>query len=74
MSSPKNDLKRDFAADVYLSEAPSPNGFCFGWCSNFGGSESGQILKGNGKGEGVEPEIRLEGQQFTMLFRKYQHD
>jgi hypothetical protein len=29
-----------------------------------------------GKGEegGVEPERRLEGQQFTKLGRKYQHD
>ncbi len=30
-----------------------------------------------GKGGGgwrVEPEIRLEGQQFTKLSRKYQHD
>jgi hypothetical protein len=27
---------------VYLSEAPSPQRFLFGWCSNFVGSESGQ--------------------------------
>jgi hypothetical protein len=40
-SSKKNDLKRDFAAGVYLSEAPSPM-FLSG-CSNFVGIESGQI-------------------------------
>jgi hypothetical protein len=27
-----------------------------------------------GRGVGVEPERRLEGQQFTMVGRKYQHD
>jgi hypothetical protein len=27
-----------------------------------------------GRGEGVEPERRLEGQQFTKLGQKYQHD
>ncbi len=26
-----------------------------------------------GEGEGIEPEIRLERQQFTKLGRKYQH-
>jgi hypothetical protein len=33
----------DFAAGVYLSEAPSPPSFLLGWSSNFIGSESGQI-------------------------------
>jgi hypothetical protein len=30
-------------AGVYLSEAPSPPRFLFGWYSNFVGSESGQM-------------------------------
>ncbi len=42
-SSKKLTLKRDFAACVYLSEAPSPPRFLLGWCRNFVGSESGQI-------------------------------
>jgi hypothetical protein len=33
----------DFASGVYLSEVPPLLGFCLGWCSNFVGSESGQI-------------------------------
>ncbi len=32
----------DFAAGVYLSEAPYPPRFLFGWCGDFVGSESGQ--------------------------------
>jgi hypothetical protein len=32
----------DFAAGIYLSEAPPLLGFCLGWCSNFVVSESGQ--------------------------------
>ncbi len=39
------DLERDFAAGVYLSEAPLPPpllSFFLGWSSNFVGSESGQ--------------------------------
>ncbi len=32
------------------------------------------FTKGRGVGERVEPERRLEGQQFTKLGRKYQHD
>jgi hypothetical protein len=77
-------------------------GFCFGWFSNFVGSEPGQIqsvktpaeyglqqdstsptpsqphivclyCEGGGVWR-VEPERRLEGQQFTKLGRKYQHD
>jgi hypothetical protein len=35
----KIDLYRDFAAGVYLF---LPR-FCLGWCSNFAGSESGQM-------------------------------
>ncbi len=97
---------RDFAAGVYLSEAPShPYRFLFGWCSSFVGSESVKLLQNmvynrtpypsplthslytyinyavyfftQGRGEGggrVEPERKLEGQQFTKLGRKYQHD
>ncbi len=53
----------------YFSEAPPLLGFCFGWSSNFVGSECGQILSV----EPVEPERRLEGQQFKKLGRKYQH-
>jgi hypothetical protein len=34
--------KGTFAAGVYLSEAPSPPRFLFGWSSNFVGTESGQ--------------------------------
>ena len=33
----------DFAARVYLPEAPSPPDFYLGWSSNFVGSETGQI-------------------------------
>ncbi len=37
------DLEMDFAASVYLSEAPShPRVFVLGWYSNFVGSESCQ--------------------------------
>jgi hypothetical protein len=99
MSSSKKNL--DFAADVYLSEAPSLLGFCLGWSSNFVGSESGPIqcvkllqnMVSNrtqhppplpathclyilyfdtekGGGGRVEPERRLEGQQFKNLGRK----
>ena len=33
-----------------------------------------RIIIHTGKGGRVEPERRLEGQQFTKLGRKYQHD
>ncbi len=36
------DLKEDFAAGAFLSEAPLPPRFVLGWCSNFVGSESDQ--------------------------------
>ncbi len=43
-SSKKSDLKGDFAAAIYLFEAPSTaRFFVLGWSSNFVGSESGQI-------------------------------
>jgi hypothetical protein len=62
----KFDLERDFAAGVYLSEAQnliSPP-YALDTC----------IHKGKGGGVRVEPERRREGQQFTKLGRKYQHD
>jgi hypothetical protein len=43
MSSKKTDLKRDFAAGVYLLRPPPLLGFCLGWCCNFVGSEFGHI-------------------------------
>jgi hypothetical protein len=61
-------------------------GFCLGWCSNFVGSESGQCMVSNrtqhvlyststqGRRGRVELERRLEGQNFTKLDQKYQHD
>jgi hypothetical protein len=69
-SSKKIDRQRDFAAGVYLSEAqnhipPSHTVYCI------------HVFKqgrGRGGGERVKPEIRLEGQQFTKLVLKYQHD
>jgi hypothetical protein len=45
MSSAKNLSVKDFAAGIYLSEAPTPPRFLLGWCSNFVGSESGQIKR-----------------------------
>jgi hypothetical protein len=42
---PNSNLKKNFAAAVYLPYAPSPpRFFVFGWSSKFVGSESGQIL------------------------------
>ncbi len=44
LSSKTIELYKDFAAGVYLSEAPLPFlGFCLGWSSNFVGTEYGQI-------------------------------
>ncbi len=57
--SKKIDLERDFSTGVYLS-APPP------WHTVY--------VYIYGKGGRVEPEKRLEGQQFTKLGRKYQHD
>jgi hypothetical protein len=69
MSSKTIVLLRDFSAGVYLSEAqnpmpPPPLTHCINVFS---------ILLHTGKGGGgrVEPERRLEGQQFTKLGRKY---
>ncbi len=40
----QNVVILDFAAGVYLSEAPTPPSFfVLGWSRNFVGSESGQI-------------------------------
>jgi hypothetical protein len=69
-SSKQIDLSRDFAAGVYLSDAHNPipthplhNEFVY----------TVYLLTQGGWG-GVEPERRLERQQFTKLGRKYQHD
>jgi hypothetical protein len=35
-------MQMNFAAGVYLPEAPPLLGFCLEWCINFVGSESGQ--------------------------------
>ncbi len=43
-SSKQSDLEREFAADIYLFEVPSPPRFLsLGWSSNFLRFESGQI-------------------------------
>jgi hypothetical protein len=64
-SSKKIDLQRDFLADVYLSEAqtpyPSPLKHRIRVYSI--------LITQGGEGE-VEPETRLEGQQFTKLVEK----
>jgi hypothetical protein len=67
-SSKENDLLREFAAGVYLSEAQNPIPplltHCIRVCSfKKGRREGGELNK-----------RRLEGQQFTKLGRKYQHD
>jgi hypothetical protein len=64
----KIDLLRDFVAGVYLSVAQNPIP-SLTHCIRVN-----SILIHTGKGRGVEPERRLEGQQFTKLDRKYQHD
>jgi hypothetical protein len=70
-SSKKIDLKRDFAAGVYLSEAqnpiPPPHTHCVRVYSIL-------IHTGKGRGGRVELERRGERQQFTKLGRKYHHD
>ncbi len=66
MLSPKtNDLYRDFAAGVYLSEAQNPILPDLIHCIR-----AFSILIHTGKGGRVEPERKLEGQQFTKLGRK----
>jgi hypothetical protein len=71
-SSKKSDLQRDFAAGVYLSAAqnpiPTPPYTLYCICVY-------SILIHTGKGGGVvDSKRRLEGQEFTKLGRKYQHD
>jgi hypothetical protein len=60
-----NDLYRDFAAGIYLSETQNPilppPTHCI---------RAFRILIHTGKGGGVEPERRLDGQNFTKLGRK----
>ncbi len=63
MSSRKFDLQRDFATGVYLSEAQNPILPPLTHCTGRGGG-----------GGVVELVRRGEGQQFTKLGRKYQHD
>ena len=70
-SSQKIDLQRDFAAGVYLSEAQNPMTPPPTQCIRV---NSILIHTGRGLGGRVEPERRFEGQQFTTLGRKYQHD
>ncbi len=59
----------DFAAGVYLSEAknpyqaPPPPVYVY---------TVYLFTQGRGEGGGVEPERRIDGQQFTKLGRKYQ--
>jgi hypothetical protein len=68
MSLPKKiDLFRDFAAGVYLSKGqnpiPPPLHTVFVYTVYL-------FTQGRGEGGEVEPERRLEGQQFTKLGRK----
>ncbi len=64
-------LYRDFAAGVYLSEAPSLLGFCL--VSNTT-QHHRPPLPTWGEGGGGELERRLVVQEFTKLGIKYQHD
>ena len=69
-SSKKIDVLRDFAAGVYLSEAQNPKPtplHTVYTCIQYTYSH-------REGGEKLEPERSLEGQQFTKLGRKYQHD
>ncbi len=78
MSSSKNIFRlRDFAERVYLSEAqntiyPPPSYLLHTVCvyTVYLFTREG----GEWGGERVEPERRGEGQKFTKLGRKYQHD
>ncbi len=63
-------MKRDFAAGVYLTEGqnhitPPPLTHCM---------RVYMYTYFHREGGGIEPEKWLEGQQFTKLGRKYQHD
>jgi hypothetical protein len=68
-SSTKIDPLRDNAAGVYMSEVQNPTPPSLTNCIRVY-----SILIHSGKGRRVEPERMLEGQQFTKLVRKYQHD
>jgi hypothetical protein len=73
-SSQKIYVKRDFAAGVYLSEAPESHTL---FSYTLYACIYTVYLFTQGRGGGgriVEPERRLEGQQFTKLGRKYKHD
>ncbi len=68
-SSKKIDLLlRDFAAGVYLYVPPPPPNTLYP-CTQYEYTYSHR--EGGG---GIEPERKLEGQQYTKLGRKYQHD
>jgi hypothetical protein len=62
----KIDLLRDFAAGVYQNPKPP---YTLDTCRQYTYSH-----REGRKGRRVEPERRGEGQQFTKLGRKYQHD
>jgi hypothetical protein len=61
----KINLGRDFAAGVYLSEAQNP-------ILLLPPPLYTTVIVHTGKGV-IEPERKLEWQQFTKLGRKYQH-
>ncbi len=66
LSSKKINLEREFVAGVYLDpepHTPPPIAHCIR-----------VYTQGRGEGRRDEPEGRGEGQQFTKLGRKYQHD
>jgi hypothetical protein len=71
MSSLKVYLYRDFAAGVYLSEAQ--NTIHLPPYSLYTCIQYTYLQREGGRGK-VKPEGRWEGQQFTKLDRKYQHD
>ncbi len=78
-SSKKIYQRREFAAGVYLSEAPSPPMTPLPPPLHSVHVYTAYLLfintgKGGDGGGGCSPERSLEGQQFTMLGRKYQHD
>ena len=64
-SSKKIDQYRYFTAGSYLSEVQNPIHTVYVYIV---------YLFTQGRGGEIEPEGRLEGQQFTKLGRKYQHD
>jgi hypothetical protein len=72
----KIDLYRDFAEGVYLSEAQNPYPPPpLNTVQYYARVYSKLIHPGKGgRGGRVEPERRLEGQQFTKLGRKDQRD